>query len=47
LTAGLVLALHLLLTRTTLGRAMRATSENPALVRVTGIDPEAVAAGRG
>jgi branched-chain amino acid transport system permease protein len=34
--------LHLLLTRTTLGRAMRATSENPALVEVIGIDPQAV-----
>jgi branched-chain amino acid transport system permease protein len=43
LTGGLVLALHLLLTKTTLGRAMRATSENPDLVRVTGIDPQAVA----
>ena len=43
LTAALVLGLHLLLTRTTLGRAMRATSENPTLVRVVGIDPDAVA----
>jgi branched-chain amino acid transport system permease protein len=43
LSAVLVLGLHLLLTRTTLGRAMRATSENPALVRVIGIDPDAVA----
>ncbi len=42
LAATLVLALHLLLTRTTLGRSMRATSENPALARVTGIDVEAV-----
>jgi branched-chain amino acid transport system permease protein len=42
LTGVLVLALHLLLTRTTLGRAMRAASENPALLRVVGIDPEAV-----
>ena len=43
LTGLLVLALHLLLTRTTLGRAMRAASENPELLRVGGIDPEAVA----
>ena len=43
LTAALVLALHLLLRRTALGRAMRATSENPTLVRVVGIDPDAVA----
>jgi len=42
LAAVLVLALHLLLTRTTLGRSMRATSENPALARVTGIDVAAV-----
>jgi branched-chain amino acid transport system permease protein len=43
LTGVLVLALHLLLTRTTLGRAMRAASENPALLQVVGIDPQAVA----
>lgn len=43
LTGTLVLGLHLLLTRTTLGRAMRATSENPTLVRVIGIDPDQVA----
>ncbi len=43
LTASLMLALHLLLTRTTLGRAMRAASENPALLAVTGFDPAAVA----
>jgi branched-chain amino acid transport system permease protein len=43
LTAGLMVGLHLLLTRTTLGRAMRAASENPALLAVTGIDPAAVA----
>lgn len=35
----LVLGLHLLLARTTLGRAMRATSENPVLAQVVGIDP--------
>jgi branched-chain amino acid transport system permease protein len=38
LTAVLVIALHLLLTRTQTGRAMRAVSENPALARVAGID---------
>ena len=43
LTAVLVVGLHLLLTRTTLGRAMRAVSENPALARVVGVDPVAVA----
>lgn len=43
LTGLLVLGLQLLLTRTTLGRAMRAASENPTLLRVVGIDPEAVA----
>ena len=43
LTAGLVVLVHLLLTRTTLGRAMRAVSENPTLARVVGVDPEAVA----
>ena len=43
LTAVLVVLLHLLLTRTTLGRAMRAVSENPALARVVGVDPQAVA----
>jgi branched-chain amino acid transport system permease protein len=43
LTGALVLGLHLLLTRTTLGRAMRAVSENPELARVVGVDPVAVA----
>jgi branched-chain amino acid transport system permease protein len=43
LTGALMAGLHLLLTRTTLGRAMRAASENPALLAVTGIDPAAVA----
>jgi branched-chain amino acid transport system permease protein len=38
LTAVLVAALHLLLTRSHIGRAMRATSENPTLARVVGID---------
>jgi branched-chain amino acid transport system permease protein len=38
LAAVLMLAIHLLMTRTWLGRAMRATSENPDLARVSGID---------
>jgi branched-chain amino acid transport system permease protein len=37
-----VTALHLFLGRSTLGRAMRATSLNPQLARVSGIDPEHV-----
>jgi branched-chain amino acid transport system permease protein len=43
LAAALMVGLHLLLTRTTLGRAMRAASENPSLLAVTGIDPASVA----
>lgn len=42
LTAVTVLCLHLFLTRTTMGRAMRATSENPQLARVAGIDVASV-----
>jgi branched-chain amino acid transport system permease protein len=42
LTAVSVVALHLFLTRTTLGKAMRATSVNPQLARVTGIDVDKV-----
>jgi len=42
LTVGLMVALQLLLTRTTLGRAMRATAMNPALARVAGVDTDAV-----
>jgi branched-chain amino acid transport system permease protein len=41
-TAALVAALHFFLTRTTLGRAMRATAENPALAMLIGIDVRAV-----
>ena len=37
-----VIAMHLLLTRTHIGRSMRAVSENPALARVVGIDVAAV-----
>jgi branched-chain amino acid transport system permease protein len=42
LTVALMLAVQLLLTRTTLGRAMRATAMNPALARVAGVDVEGV-----
>jgi branched-chain amino acid transport system permease protein len=38
LTATLVLAIHGLLTRTQIGRSMRAVSENPSLARVVGVD---------
>jgi len=41
-TAFLVVALHLFLTRTRLGKAMRAVAENPALARVNGIDVDGV-----
>lgn len=34
---GLILFLHVLLTRTTLGKAMRATADNPDLARASGI----------
>jgi len=37
-----VTGLHLFLRHSTLGRSMRATALNPALARVTGIDPERV-----
>ncbi|MCX7326273.1 MAG: branched-chain amino acid ABC transporter permease [Hyphomicrobiales bacterium] len=42
LTAVTVVLLHLFLTYTTLGKAMRATAHNPALARLTGIDVRAV-----
>jgi branched-chain amino acid transport system permease protein len=42
LTALTVVFLHVFLTRTTLGKAMRATSLNPQLARVTGIDVDGV-----
>jgi branched-chain amino acid transport system permease protein len=38
LAAILVAAIHLLLTRTAIGRAMRAVSENPALAGVVGVE---------
>lgn len=41
-TAVLVLALHLVVTRTSTGRAMRAVSENPALAGVYGLDVQKV-----
>lgn len=37
LTAALVAALHLFLTRSRLGKAMRAMSDNPSLARISGI----------
>jgi len=37
-----MLALHLFLTRTSLGRSMRAVSDDPSLARVAGIDVQAV-----
>ncbi len=42
LALALVVAMHLFLTRTTLGRAMRAVAHNPQLATVTGIDVQAV-----
>ena len=42
LTAVLMLALHLFLSRTRLGKAMRAVSDDPALATVTGIDVRGV-----
>src|SRR5690606_11357108 len=42
LTAVLVAATHLLMTRTQTGRSMQAVSQNPALARVVGIDVASV-----
>ena len=42
IAAACVLALYLFLTRTTMGKQMRATSENPTLAQVNGIDTRAV-----
>jgi branched-chain amino acid transport system permease protein len=42
LTALLVTLMHLVMTRTGIGRAMRAVSENPALAEVAGINVSAV-----
>jgi len=41
-TIVLVLCLHLFLSRTTLGKSMRAVAENPSLARVNGIDVDRV-----
>lgn len=41
-TLVLMLAVHVMLTRTRIGKAMRATSDSPELAAVTGIDTEAV-----
>jgi branched-subunit amino acid ABC-type transport system permease component len=41
-TAVLMMAVHLVLTRTKIGKAMRATSDNPELAALTGIDTELV-----
>ncbi len=41
-TALLVVSTHLLLTRTRMGRSMRAVAENPGLARVNGIDVDGV-----
>jgi branched-subunit amino acid ABC-type transport system permease component len=41
-TVVLMVAMHLLLTRTKIGKAMRATSDSPELAALTGIDTEAV-----
>ena len=37
LTASLVISLHLVLSRTQIGRSMRAVSENRALARIAGV----------
>ena len=42
LTVVLVVVMHLVMTRTFIGRAMRAVSENPALAAVVGIDVDRV-----
>ena len=42
LTAVLVSTMHLVMTRTTIGRAMRGVSENPALAEIVGIDVDRV-----
>ncbi len=42
MTAILVIALHVLLTRTQVGRSMRAVSENPVLARVAGVNVDRI-----
>jgi len=41
-TLGIVVALHLFLQRTKVGKAMRAMADNPTLARLSGIDTERV-----
>ena len=41
-TATLVLAVHLLLTKSKIGKAMRAVADNPELAKITGIDTEKI-----
>jgi branched-subunit amino acid ABC-type transport system permease component len=41
-TVLLMLLVHLLLTRTRIGKAMRATSDSPELARISGIDTELI-----
>ena len=41
-TFAIMMVVHLLLTRTKIGKAMRATSDNPELAALTGIDTEMV-----
>jgi len=41
-SAVLALGLYLLLTRTKVGKSMRATADNPELARVSGINTESV-----
>jgi len=41
-TVLLMMAVHLVLTRTKIGKAMRATADNPELAALTGIDTELV-----
>jgi branched-chain amino acid transport system permease protein len=42
ITVVLVLAMHLLIRHTTIGRSMQAVAENPTLARVVGVDVDAV-----
>ncbi|HEV8688348.1 MAG TPA: branched-chain amino acid ABC transporter permease [Gaiellaceae bacterium] len=44
LAVGLLVLLYLVLTRTWLGRAIRASAQNPSGARLVGVDPGAVAA---
>jgi branched-chain amino acid transport system permease protein len=42
MTAALVIAVHLLMTRSPIGRAMRAVAENPVLASISGVDVDRV-----